>query len=53
MSVSVFNNKKYRPTEAEVEEVIGSRFGLWQEMIRYIREKYPSEEDFRFLYGNN
>ncbi len=29
----------------------GSKVPLWEELIRFIREQYPSDEDFTFLYG--
>jgi hypothetical protein len=31
--------------------VIGPHLSLWQELIQFIRENYPSNEDFKFLYG--
>jgi len=53
MGVGFFTDIKKRPTEAEIQEVIGAKFPIWQELVRYIREKYPCQEDFRFLYGKN
>ena len=32
---------------------IGDKLPLWRELIKYIREKYPVQEDFKFLYGKN
>ena len=51
MSVGIFIDKHHQPTDAEVNEAVGARLALWQELITYIREKYPCQEDFKFLYG--
>ncbi len=51
MSVGIFTDKKQQPTEAEVQAAIGPRLSLWQELIQFIRETYPVQEDFKFLYG--
>lgn len=53
MGVGIFSDKQLRPTNAEVLATIGDKLPLWQELIRYIREKYPVQEDFKFLYGKN
>jgi hypothetical protein len=53
MSVGIFSDKKYQPSEVEIREAIGSRFSLWQDLIRFIQGKYDVQEDFRFLYGKN
>ena len=51
MSIGAFTDKKYQPAEDEILKVIGPKLSTWQELIRFIRENYPSDEDFRFLYG--
>ena len=51
MSYGAFTDKKHQPTEAGIQASIGSQLSAWQELIRFIRENYPSDEDFRFLYG--
>jgi hypothetical protein len=51
MSVGLFTDKNNRPTEAQIYEAIGRRLPLWHDLISLIREQYPVEEDFRFLYG--
>ena len=33
--------------------MIGPQVPLWHELIQFIRENYPSDEDFKFLYGKN
>ena len=53
MSVGIFIDKNHQPTEAEVNEAVGTRLLLWHELITYIRDKYPCQEDFKFLYGKN
>ena len=51
MSIGAFTDKKHQPTEAEIQEAIGSQLTAWQELIRFIRENYPSDEDLKFLCG--
>ena len=51
MSVGVFTDKSHRPTKSEILEAIGPRLSTWQELTRFIREKYRVQEEFRFLYG--
>ena len=51
MSIGVFTDKKHQPADAEVLEAIGVRLPLWQDLVRFIRETYPAQEDFKFLYG--
>jgi hypothetical protein len=51
MSYGAFTDKKHQPTEAEIQASIGSQRSAWQELIRFIRENYPADEDFKFLYG--
>jgi hypothetical protein len=51
MSIGVFTDKKHQPTEDEIIKVIGPKLSAWQELIQFIRENYPSDEDFKFLYG--
>jgi Protein of unknown function (DUF3788) len=53
MSVSFFADKTYQPTDAEIREAIDPLFSIWQELAQWIREKYPTQEDFKFLYGKN
>lgn len=53
MGIGIFTDKAHRPADDEVLAAIGDKLPLWQELIRYIREKYPVEEDFKFLYGKN
>ncbi|HQE93994.1 MAG TPA: DUF3788 family protein [Anaerolineae bacterium] len=51
MSIGTFTDKKQRPTEDEILAMIGQKLPLWEELIHFIRENYPSDEDFTFLYG--
>ncbi len=51
MSIGLFTDKKHQPSDEEVLEAIGARLPLWQDLVRFIRETYPAQEDFKFLYG--
>ncbi len=51
MSIGAFVDKKYQPSEDEIHRVIGPKLSVWQELVEFIREHYPSDEDFKFLYG--
>ena len=51
MSIGLFTDKSRQPADAEVHEAIGVRLPLWQDLVRFIRETYPAQEDFKFLYG--
>jgi len=51
MSIGAFVDKNHRPSEDEIQRVIDLKLTDWQELIQFIRERYPSDEDFKFLYG--
>lgn len=51
MSIGIFTDKKEQPSPDDVLAMIGSQVPLWQGLIQFIRENYPSDEDFKFLYG--
>jgi hypothetical protein len=51
MSIGVFVDKKYRPSEAEIHQAIGPKLAVWQELVEFLRAHYPSDEDIKFLYG--
>ena len=51
MSIGLFTDKSHRPTSSEILEAIGPRLSTWQELIRFVREKYRVQEEFKFLYG--
>jgi hypothetical protein len=53
MSVGIFTEKKHHPAECEILEALGRALPLWDELIAYILETYPCEEDFKFMYGKN
>jgi hypothetical protein len=53
MSVGAFTDKHHQPSEEEITAVMGAGLPVWQGLIEYIREKYPSDEDFKFMYGKN
>lgn len=51
MSIGAFIDKERQPSEAEIQQVMGAKLTDWQELVLFIREHYPSDEDFKFLYG--
>jgi hypothetical protein len=51
MSIGAFVDKKQRPSEDEIQQAIGEKLTLWQALVQFIREHYPSDEDFKFMYG--
>jgi hypothetical protein len=51
MSIGVFTDKKHQPADDEILQAIGSRVSVWQALIQFIRQNYPADEDFKFLYG--
>ena len=51
MSIGAFTNKNYKPTDAEVIEVLGATVQSWQALIQQIRTTYDGQEDFKFCYG--
>ncbi len=53
MSAGVFTDKKHQPADTEVRAAVGARWLLWEELVRWVREGYPAQEDFKFLYGKN
>jgi hypothetical protein len=53
MSVGIFTERKHRPTDAEIRQAVGARFPLWRALIQFIKDEYPVEADFRYLYGKN
>ena len=53
MSVSFFADKTHQPTGAEIRGAMGPWFSTWQELTQWLRENYPIQEDFKFLYCRN
>ena len=53
MSIGIFTEKKYRPSENEIFETIGSMLPAWQSLTEFIRTNYTYKEDFKFQYGKN
>lgn len=51
MGIGIFTDKYQQPTDAEVAAVLGPQLATWQALIEFIREKFPADEDFTFLYG--
>lgn len=53
MSIGLFTDKGHQPTNAQVLEAIGPRLPQWHALVRHVREQYPVQEDFKFMYGKN
>jgi hypothetical protein len=53
MSIGLFTDKGSQPTDAQVLEAIGPKLPLWHALVHFVREQYPIQEDFKFLYGKN
>ena len=53
MSIGLFTDKNRKPTDAEVAEAIGPMLPCWDALIETIRDTYPSQEDFKYLYGQS
>jgi hypothetical protein len=51
MSIGAFTDKNHQPTDTEVCEAIGPMLQAWQGLVQFIRENYPVQEDFKFMYG--
>jgi hypothetical protein len=51
MSIGLFTDKNHQPTDAEIFEAIGKMLPAWQVLVKFIRENYTVQEDFKFLYG--
>ncbi|MBM4461040.1 MAG: DUF3788 domain-containing protein [Chloroflexi bacterium] len=51
MSIGAFTDKTRQPTEAEIQAAIGTQLSAWRDLLRFIRENYSPDEDFKFLYG--
>jgi hypothetical protein len=53
MSIGLFTDKRYQPTDTQVLEAVGPKLPLWHTLVHFVRERYPVQEDFKFLYGKN
>ena len=52
MSIGVFVDKAHPPTMDQVLQVVGPRRSAWEELARFIRERFTPQQEFRF-YGKN
>jgi hypothetical protein len=53
MSFGIFTDKKQPPSESEIHSSMGASLSLWQALTADLRQAYPVEEDFKFMYGKN
>jgi hypothetical protein len=51
MSIGIFTDKNRQPTDTEIFEAIGPMLPAWRVLVKFIRENYSAQEDFKFLYG--
>ena len=51
MSIGVFTDKKQRPSEAEIRDIMGAGLAGWEELLQFVQEQYAPDEEFRFMYG--
>jgi hypothetical protein len=51
MAFGIFTDKKNQPTIAEFYRMLDGKLTIWEELIKFIREKYPAQEDIKFMYG--
>ena len=51
MSVGFFIDKKREPSPDEIAMALGTAQPAWDKLVATIRENYPVQEDFKFLYG--
>ena len=51
MSIGAFTDKKQRPSETEIRDMMGAGLTGWKELTQFVRQQYAPEEEFRFMYG--
>jgi hypothetical protein len=51
MSIGAFTDKKQRPSESEIRDMIGAGLSDWEELVQFVVEQYAPDEEFRFMYG--
>ena len=49
MSIGAFSDKKQRPSEAEIRDVMGAGLTHWEELVQFVREQYAPDEEVRFM----
>jgi hypothetical protein len=52
MSIGVFVDKASPPTMDQVVQVIGARRSAWEELVRFMHERFSPHEELKF-YGKN
>lgn len=53
MSYGLFTDKQTQPSPNEINEALGTVRAQWTSLLEFLRLHYRSQEDFKFLYGNN
>jgi uncharacterized protein YdeI (YjbR/CyaY-like superfamily) len=48
MTIGLFADKEYQPTETAVLEALGAKRPLWEELLRFIADNYPIPGEWNF-----
>ncbi len=51
MGIGAFTDKNHEPTNAELLKTIGPMVKAWEALAQHLRDTYPVQEDFKFMYG--
>ena len=52
MSIGVFTDKAHPPTSEQILKTIGAKQLDWEELVRFIRDEFAAQAEFKF-YGKN
>lgn len=52
MSKGIFTDRTHQPTRQEIQAALGSKRPAWEELTRFVSEKYGGEGELKF-YGKN
>ena len=48
MTIGLFADKEYQPTETAVLEALGTKRSLWEELTQFIADNYPIPGEWNF-----
>jgi hypothetical protein len=51
MSIGLFDDKKYLPSEIEISAAIGPMLSEWHALSEWLRTNYPVRDELKFMYG--
>ncbi len=52
MSIGVFTDKAHPPTSEQILKAIGAKRSDWEQLVRFIRDEFAAQGEFKF-YGKN